>query len=71
MLSTEVRAESRLDDEGAAAEALEAAAGKAHAQRGLQLRGGRRAPRKAPSIPALDEHRHSPAVNQGSSLPLT
>ena len=51
----------RLDDQGAAAHALEAAAGIAHAQRGLQSRDGRHAPSEAPSVPALDELRHPPA----------
>lgn len=59
-----------LDDQDAAADAAEAAAGVAHAQRGLQLCGGRRAPCKAPSVPALYENRHPPAIAKAGFILL-
>ena len=49
-----------LDDEGAAAHALEAAPGPAHAEGGLQLGGSCHAPGMAPFVAALDEDRHPP-----------
>ena len=50
-----------LDDEGAAAHALEAAPGLAHAEGGLQLGGSCHAPGMPPSVATLDEDCHPPA----------